>query len=263
MERIDTVTVLGVPVAQVTYGQAVERILAWAESRGSRARSVIAANTHVLTEAVLRAEYGRAVVNSDMIVPDGMPLVWGSRLLGGAVRRRCYGPELMRRTLAKAEERDIRHYLYGSTESTVSRLAAQIRDRWPGTQIAGMASPPFGEMVEETETAHVEKINASGAGIVWVGMGCPKQELWMDTFRDRLTAGVVLGVGAAFDFLSGTKPGAPQWVQDAGLEWCFRLRTEPRRLWRRYLFRNPLFVALFVGQLLGVRKLKEPARRTG
>jgi N-acetylglucosaminyldiphosphoundecaprenol N-acetyl-beta-D-mannosaminyltransferase len=245
--------ILGVPVAQVTYEKALDLVRQWVcEPAQPRCRTVAAANVHVVTEAALHADFAGAVRNADLVLPDGMPLVWAGRMLGSRLADRCYGPTLMEKALDRFRPA-CSHYLYGSTQSTLNDLVVAIQRRWPGVRIVGAVSPPFGPFDDRVEEANIAAINASGADILWIGMGCPKQELWMHRYRDRLNVKVVLAVGAAFDFIAGRVPQAPRWMQQAGLEWAFRLWAEPKRLWRRYLFRNPYFVAQFGLQLCGLR----------
>ncbi|MCX7590212.1 MAG: WecB/TagA/CpsF family glycosyltransferase [Kiritimatiellae bacterium] len=244
-----TVEILGVPVAQVDYSAVLGLLETWVREPLGRTHCVVAANTHVLTEAALNPEYRQAIVGADLIVPDGMPLVWAARLLGGTIRTRCYGPTLMRKAFECFQGYDVSHYLYGTTRENLERLLQVVKTTWPDTFVAGCHAPSFGSLDDEIEQHSIESINASGAHILWLGMGCPKQELWMHRFRHKLRVPVALGVGAAFDFLSGAKPQAPAWLGNSGLEWAYRLCTEPRRLWRRYLFRNPLFLWLFIRQL--------------
>ncbi|MGQ9661458.1 MAG: WecB/TagA/CpsF family glycosyltransferase [Kiritimatiellia bacterium] len=248
---IETIEILGIPVAQVDYEGAIGQLAAWVADPSERTtRSVVAANVHVLTEAALVPAYREAILSADLVLPDGMPLVWAGQMLGGRIRSRCYGPTLMRKAFAALHDCDVSHYLYGTTKPNIEKLVQVIERQWPGTKIAGFAAPPFGPLDEETELANISLINASGAQILWLGIGCPKQELWMAHFRNHLRVRAVLGVGAAFDFISGAKPQAPAWLGNHGLEWLYRLLTEPRRLWRRYVFRNPLFLLLFSRQLL-------------
>jgi len=215
---------------------------------------VVLANVHVLTEAHLHPEYRQAVLDADMLAPDGMPLRWASDMLGGgALPDRCYGPEFFARALAASEQRGWRHYLYGATTPTLQLLRGEIERRWPGARVVGAAEPPFGPLDDRVELDNIRAINDAGADLVWVAMGCPKQELWMARYRQHLTAPVTFGVGAGFDFVAGTKAQAPGWMQRRGLEWLFRLGVEPRRLWRRYLVRNPLFIWLLARQLLAGR----------
>jgi N-acetylglucosaminyldiphosphoundecaprenol N-acetyl-beta-D-mannosaminyltransferase len=183
-----------------------------------------------------------------------MPLVWLSRLQGFHHVERVYGPDLMLALCERLAAKGYRHFFYGGAEGVPEQLASVLQKRFPGLQVAGTFSPPFRSLTADEDDRIVQMINAAAPDIVWVGLSTPKQERWMAGHRERLTAPVLIGVGAAFDFLTGRKPQAPRWMQRAGLEWLFRLLTEPRRLWRRYLINNPLFVALVVLQALGVRR---------
>jgi N-acetylglucosaminyldiphosphoundecaprenol N-acetyl-beta-D-mannosaminyltransferase len=183
-----------------------------------------------------------------------MPLVWLGRWKSGHKVKRVYGPDLMLALCQLSIELDYSHFFYGGSADIPDRLAQKLQSRFPGLRVAGVYSPPFRPLTT-AENAHiVEQINEAAPDIIWVGLGTPKQDLWMAAHRPQLTAPVLIGVGAAFDFHTGRLPQAPQWMQNAGLEWLFRLWQEPRRLWYRYLIYNPLFVMLILGQLLGIRR---------
>ncbi|MEM8546415.1 MAG: WecB/TagA/CpsF family glycosyltransferase, partial [Cyanobacteria bacterium P01_H01_bin.119] len=192
----------------------------------------------------------QAVVNqAALVTPDGMPLVVGLRLLGVANQSRVYGPDLMLALCDRAAQAQIPIYLYGGTQETLKKLSAALGQQFPGLPIAGFHSPPFRALTTEEESNDIERISQSGARIVFVGLGCPKQEYWMARQHGRLNA-VMVGVGAAFAFHSGEVSQAPRWMMRLGCEWLYRLSQEPRRLWRRYLINNPAFLLLFGGQLL-------------
>lgn len=230
-----------------SYPDAVARVLAWA--RHGESRYVCVATTHTVMETHDAGEF-RSIVNSaDLVTPDGMPLVWGLRWLGIAGATRVYGPDLTPEVLKAAAGEGIPVGFYGSTPGVLARFTDKVRRLYPDLVVAFAESPPFRPLTEQEDRECVERIAHSGARILFVGLGCPKQERWMALHRGRIGA-AMLGVGAAFDFLAGTKPQAPRWMQQAGLEWFFRLITEPRRLWRRYLRHNPRFVALFAVQLV-------------
>jgi N-acetylglucosaminyldiphosphoundecaprenol N-acetyl-beta-D-mannosaminyltransferase len=180
---------------------------------------------------------------ADLNLPDGMPLVWIARRRLGLAHMvdRCYGPDLLLAVLAAPRARGLKHYFYGSSPDVVERLAANLRERFPGVDIVGVESPPFRPLTDDESAALVERVRGSGADIVWVGLGTPKQDAFVDAYRDRLGAALV-AVGAAFDFHAGMKRQAPVWVQRIGMEWAFRLLSEPRRLWKRYLVGNTRFV---------------------
>lgn len=243
--------ILGMRVDASTYEDASDLILAWA--RAGESRTVCVGTVHMVMEARDDPSF-RAVVNgADLVTSDGMPLVWGLRLLGVPWATRVYGPDLTPAVCRKAEAERIPVGFHGGTPEALARLLERVRRDHPSLPIAHAESPPFGALTPERLAAEAERIAAAGARIVFVGLGCPKQERWMAAQRGHVPA-VMLGVGAAFDFLAGTKRQAPRILQRAGLEWAFRLATEPRRLWRRYLINNPRFLALFAAQVLRERK---------
>ncbi len=217
-----------------------------------RAVTVAVCTVHSLMALRKDPELRGAIHGADIATPDGVPLVWAMRWTANPNQQRVYGPELMRQTLISAAP-EYRHYLYGSTPETVELLTARIAEFAPSATIVGVESPPFRQPTPSEEEATLDRIRQSGATIVWVGLGQPKQEHWMRRVAPNLQGVTLIGVGAAFDFLAGTKAQAPAWVQRSGLEWLFRLVHEPRRLWRRYLWNNPAFVALLTRQLLATK----------
>ncbi len=242
--KYKTISILGTDINQMSYDDALSLFKVWVESK-SLARTVVAANVHLVTEVSLNPEYAKTIADADLVVPDGMPLVWASKLLGGNLTDRCYGPTLMEKTLDSFQGSSATHFFYGATPDVLEKLQQAVIERWPEAKIAGVCSPSFGDFNEAEELKNINMINESGATFVWVGMGCPKQEQWMQIYRHHLNANVVLAVGAAFDFIAGTVSQAPSFLQRAGLEWLYRLCMEPKRLWKRYLYRNPYFVVMF------------------
>jgi N-acetylglucosaminyldiphosphoundecaprenol N-acetyl-beta-D-mannosaminyltransferase len=241
--------VLGVPLALIDY----EGTLDWIDRAVAvRHRGyVCVAATHTVMAARDDPALRSAVLGADFTVPDGQPLVWALKLLGHPVDDRVYGPDLMDRACARAARTGRRFYLYGGrNQGALAQLARVLRLRYPGLQIVGGYVPPYRELTDAEEEAVAADIRRSGADVVWVGIGVPKQEKWMARMRHRIDAPVFVGVGAAFDFHAGLIPQAPGWMQRVGLEWLFRLAHEPRRLWRRYLRYNPLFVVGFAQQYL-------------
>jgi N-acetylglucosaminyldiphosphoundecaprenol N-acetyl-beta-D-mannosaminyltransferase len=225
-------------------------VIEWATAGESR--YVCIATVNNVMEAHDDPDYLDDMNGSDLTTPDGMPLVWGLKRLGVTEATRVYGPDLTPVVLDKATARHIPVGFYGGAPEVLAKLVEVCRTRWPGLEIRYAYSPPFRPLSEEGDKRIVDEINSSGARILFVGLGCPKQETWMATHRGHVRA-AMLGVGAAFDFLTGSKKQAPGFVQRAGLEWLFRLMTEPRRLWRRYLRHNPRFVALFGAQIVRQR----------
>jgi N-acetylglucosaminyldiphosphoundecaprenol N-acetyl-beta-D-mannosaminyltransferase len=220
---------------------------------GARASLTAAAVNLVMSARESPAVYD-AVLGTTLAVPDGMPLVWALRLLGHPSATRVYGPDLMAAFCARAALTGTPAFLYGGrTSEALDLLTRRLRSRFPGLQIAGGWSPPFRDLAPEEERRVVAEIDDSGASVVWVGTGQPKQELWMHRFRPLLRAPLLVGVGAAFDFHAGLVPQAPAWMQSRGLEWTYRLAREPRRLWRRYSRQNPRFLVDFARQYMRER----------
>lgn len=243
-------SILGMQVSSTNYADAVARIVGWAGSGESR--YVCVGTVNQVMESYDSDEF-RAVMNqADLITPDGMPLVWALRLLGRRDASRVYGPDLTPLVLERAQQENISVGFYGSSQRVLDRLLSVVRIRFPRLQIAYTCSPPFHPLTPEEDEQTIEDVNASGAKILFIGLSSPKQDRWMAAHRGRVQA-VMVGVGAAFDFLAGTKKQAPRWMMPIGLEWLFRLCTEPHRLWKRYFKHNPRFLWLFAKQLLRAR----------
>lgn len=198
---------------------------------------------------IMECKKNRTVMDSvnsaNLATPDGMAVVWIGRMRGYKKIRRVYGPDLMREICGISAKKGYRNYLYGSAQATLDKLNMKLNKTCPGLVISGSFSPPFRKLTAEEDGKIISAINSSNPDIIWVGLGSPKQDLWMREHRGRINAPVMIGVGAAFDFLAGVKPQAPRWIRNNGFEWLFRLATEPRRLWRRYLLDYPAFVYYF------------------
>jgi N-acetylglucosaminyldiphosphoundecaprenol N-acetyl-beta-D-mannosaminyltransferase len=243
-----TQPIFGVPIDVVSAPQAVQRMAAWARSGESRA--VCICNAHSVVTAADDPHFLALLKQSDMATADGAPVAWLMRRLGHGEQRRVCGPDLMIDYLGHAADVGEAVFLYGSTPTTLAALQDKLKQRFPTLHIAGAISPPFRALTAAEDQAIIDAIHTSGAKTVWVGLGCPKQEAWITAHKNRVQA-VMVGVGAAFDFHAGTVARAPVWMQRAGLEWFFRLASEPRRLWRRYLLGGGRFCWLAVLQLAG------------
>ncbi len=241
-----TGNVLGAKIDALSWDAALTRLLRWAHARASR--YVTICNVHVVVSASRDALYREVINGSDMATPDGAPVAWMLRRLGFVGQPRISGPDLMWALCEQCSRESVPVFFYGSTQATVTLLEQRLRAALPGLQIA-MESPPFRALTSQEDAATVNNINASGAGFVFVGLGCPKQERWMAEHRGKINA-VMIGVGAAFDFHAGTVRRAPTWMRDHGLEWLYRLGSEPGRLWKRYLVTNTLFILSAARQLL-------------
>lgn len=240
-------SVMGAPIDVIDQRAAVQQVSAWAQRKESRV--VCICNAHSVVTATRDASFMQVLEQADMATADGAPVAWMLRRLGAAGQARVSGPDLMLDCCAAAACSGEAIFLYGGTADTLALLQAALTKRWPTLRIAGAVSPPFRQLSDEEDAAIVNTINDSGAGIVWVGLGCPKQERWMAAHRGRVNA-VMLGVGAAFDFHAGTTRRAPRWMRDNSLEWLHRLTSEPRRLGRRYLTTNLAFIFGAALQLL-------------
>jgi N-acetylglucosaminyldiphosphoundecaprenol N-acetyl-beta-D-mannosaminyltransferase len=246
--------VLGVGVSAIDPERAVATIGGWIELGLSR--YVCVTGVHGVMESqrdpALRAIHNRA----GLVTPDGMPMVWVSHLHGHRQVRRVYGPDLMLRICDLSQSAGWRHFFYGGGEGVAPLLARRLMERFPRLQVAGTRTPPFRSLSPTEDAEACGQIEASRSDIVWVGLSTPKQERWMAEHVGRVAASVLIGVGAAFDFLAGLKRQAPSWMQRGGLEWLFRLLAEPRRLGPRYLRNNPGFLLLLALQLLGFRRYR-------
>jgi len=246
---VKAISVIGLPVAVTTYQKAIDWIKVAARS-GDRAYAVEAANTHVAALARHEKSFGEAMAKFDLITPDGMPLVWSvNRQLEEKEKLtdRVYGPTLMLKTIESTQgETALKHFLFGGKQSTLDKLQERFAKDHPDSVIAGAYSPPFGDWPEDEFDRICKKIRESGANLVWVGLGCPKQERWIAKHKDQLPPAVYFGIGAAFAFHAGEVKQAPAWVQKYGIEWFYRLCKEPRRLFKRYFTYNTLFLYHYI-----------------
>ena len=251
---------LGIPLAVSNY----DEVLGWMDGMiAAGARGYLtAAAVNLVMSAREEPPTLEAVLAATLAVPDGQPLVWALRALGHRRASRIYGPDLMLHFCRRAASSGTPMFLYGGrSQAAVELLELRLRERFPGLRIAGAFSAPFRDLSAEEQEQHARMIDDSGAAVVWVGTGQPRQERWMAQMRSRLAAPLLVGVGAAFDFHAGLVPQAPAWMQRSGLEWSYRLSREPRRLWRRYARYNPLFVAGFARQYARHLRSRRPSRR--
>lgn len=251
--------IVGILIDAVDYETAVLRILQAARER--RPMTVSALAVHGLMSGVLDSEHKYRLNHFDLLVPDGQPVRWALNWLHKAqLRDRVYGPNLMLDVCSKAQEEGLGVFLYGSTKEVLAGLRENLQNRFPALRVTGMEPSKFRRLSAEEGTALTTRIRSSGAAIVFVGLGCPRQEVWAYELRSALSM-PILAVGAAFPFLAGKVPQAPIWMQDRGLEWLFRLWAEPRRLWRRYVFLNAAYVLLVALQALGLLSFRTDGKR--
>ena len=246
-QPVEAVDIVGVPISAIDMTKAIDRLAGWIGKPQSQ--YVCVADVHSVMVARANPSHMASMRGASMVTPDGMPLVWVGRLLGRSISRVC-GPDLLSMVCAASEPRGWRHYFYGGAPGVVDRLHASLSAKYPKLQIAGTHTPPFRQLSAEEDAAVMHAIAAAKPDILWVGLGCPKQERWMADHVERLPGITLIGIGAAFDFHTNRVERAPLWMQRNGLEWLFRLLSEPRRLWRRYLVLAPQFVWLAGKQVL-------------
>jgi N-acetylglucosaminyldiphosphoundecaprenol N-acetyl-beta-D-mannosaminyltransferase len=244
--------VLGIGIHAVQIADVIRIIKAWIQER-SGPHYVVVANVHVLVEGTKSLNFKDVLLKSDLCIPDGMPLVWLGRSQGHTLKRRCYGPDLMAEFCHETHMLGYKHFFYGAAPGVAEKLAVQLKKNYSALEVVGTYSPPFRPLTPVEDNEVVQRINAARPDILWVGLGCPKQERWMLEHRSHLNVPVMLGVGQAFDIYAGRVRQAPSWMREHGFEWLFRLVTNPRRLWRRYLVFNTRFLVLLLLQKVGLR----------
>ncbi len=249
MERVN---VLGVGISPINMPAVLSAIENWIAT--GEQHYVCVSGVHGVIESQRDEQLRRIHNASGLTTPDGMPLVWLGRLTGHNSMERVYGPDLMLAMSELSARKGYRNYYYGGAEGVPEQLAHNLQNRFPGLQVAGTFSPPFRPLTADEDTQVVEMINKSQADIVWIGLSTPKQERWAAAHVGRLDGSALIGVGAAFDFHSGRVKQAPRWIQRSGFEWFYRMLQDPKRLTKRYLINNPLFLGLILAQLLGIKK---------
>ena len=246
------VNVLGVGISVLNLRTALAAVVDAVRTR--RKGYICVTGVHGVMEAQDDAGFKRILNGAFLCTPDGMPMVWAGKLDGHNGMSRVYGPDLMLAVCAWSESSGCRHFFYGGAEGVAALLAQKLKEKFPKLQIAGIYTPPFRQLNPDEEKQLQEQVRAAQPDILWVGLSTPKQEKFMAEYLPKLDATLMVGVGAAFDFHSGRVKQAPRWMQRCGLEWFYRLCSEPRRLGKRYLRNNPLFVLKFLGQKTGWRQ---------
>lgn len=251
MHLDSSTSVLGMKVSWTDYQHASDLILSWARQRASK--YVCVATVNNVMEAYDSEIFQQVMNEADLVTPDGMPVVWALRALGRRSATRVYGPDLTQVLLRDVSSAGVPVGFYGASPQVLEQLVRHVSERYPAVKIAYAFSPPFRPLAPSEDQDVIDAINRSGARILFIGLNTPKQDIWMAAHRQKVQA-VMIGVGAAFDFLAGSKRQAPRWMMNIGLEWLFRMATEPRRLWKRYLKHNPRFLLFFGLQLLAIRR---------
>jgi N-acetylglucosaminyldiphosphoundecaprenol N-acetyl-beta-D-mannosaminyltransferase len=237
---LETYDVLGVRVAAVQIPSLIRKMEDWINLQET-GHLIVFANVHVITEAQHDEQF-QTILNTSFNVPDGKPLIWIGRARGHDLKHRVYGPDLLVDFCEGTLVKGYRHFLYGGAPGVAEQLADELERRFPGNVIAGTYSPPFRPLTSREDAQVVRMINAARPDVLWVGLGCPKQEKWAYEHRERLEVPVIAAVGQAFDIHSGRTRQAPRWMRESGLEWLFRLAKNPHRLWKRYVLRNSEFL---------------------
>lgn len=254
-ECLPTQNVTSFPISALSFDNQISTIMRWAQGRLSK--MVCVSNVHMLMEGHWRPEFAQVLLGADLLTPDGMPLVWLTSLMKGRPQDRVAGMELMMGLCEQAQALGVSLFLLGSTPDMLECIRQQLSQDFPELKVAGMLSPPFRELSKEEDKMITTQISESGAGLVFISLGCPKQECWMSTNRGRVKA-VLVGLGGAFSVYTGEKRWAPAWVRNYGLEWCYRLVQEPGRLWGRYASTIPPFLWLAFKQVVKVRLGMDP-----
>ena len=250
LNTLPTQPVIGFPVSILPFKAQVDTIIGWAHLRMSRI--VCVSNVHMLMEGRWNADFAQVLREADMLTPDGMPLVWMTSRMSKQPQERVAGMELMRALCEQAMATGISIFFVGSTDEILLEIRRRLLQEFPNLQIAGMVSPPFRPLTPEEDDALVRQINNSKAGLVFLSLGCPKQERWMYQHKGKVQA-TMIGLGGAFGVYAGVQRWAPEWVRQNGLEWLYRLMQEPGRLWKRYTETIPPFIWLAFKQLVKVR----------
>ena len=244
--------VLGVGISAINMSDALTTIENWVTHR--KQHYVTITGVHGVMESQRDESLRRIHNRAGMVTPDGMPMVWLGQLGGHSNMTRVCGPDMMLEVFKESVARGYRHFFYGGNEGVPELLKNRLEEKFPGINVVGTYSPPFRSLTEDEDQNIVTMINETQPDIVWVGLSTPKQERWMAAHMNRLEAPVLVGVGAAFDFNANLKKRAPLWMQKSGLEWLYRLLDEPKRLWKRYLINNPLFILGVIRQTLGLKR---------
>ena len=252
-------TVIGVPVTALPYSEQIKTMTKWAMSNLSKV--VCIANVHMLVEAHTDPQFGAVLRHADLVTPDGMPLVWMLRFLGAVHQDRVAGVDVLGGLCKQAQENEIGVYFVGSHSSILEKMGLKLKFNYPNLRIAGMAPLPFRALTEEEDQALVQSLNQSGAGLVFISLGCPKQEKWMSEHKEKVAA-VMVGLGGAFPVYAGIHKRAPKFFRQTGLEWLYRLIQEPKRLWKRYATTISIFLWLVAKQLLNKLKSSTQATRS-
>ncbi len=251
--EMPTVSIIGFPVTALLFHEQIEAVLQWANASISKA--VCVANTHMLVEAHKKPQFGVVLKTADLVTPDGMPLVWVMKMMGAVSQNRVAGMDIFLSLCDASPRRNISIYFLGAQSAVLTQMRSRLKVEFPNLDIAGMEPLPFRPLTVDEDEHLIQRVNDSGAGLVFLALGCPKQEKWIAAHKDRIRA-VMIGLGGVFPVYAGIQKRAPRWVRDAGLEWLYRLLQEPKRLWKRYGTTIPPFMCLAFRQVLMQKVLR-------
>jgi len=250
------VSILGCQISVLfSYKETYQKVMNYLIADGGPSYITVN-NVHTVVEGALHKDYQNIINHAFLSFPDGRPLSITARLKGITNMSRIFGPTFFEKTLEWGQKDGLKHFLFGSSQDTLEKLKSVIFKRFPDIRVVGMVSPPFRTLNQEENEYYIQIMNNSEADIIWVALGAPKQERWIYENYQKLNHGIMIGIGAGFDYLAGNTRHAPQWMKNMALEWLYRLVQEPRRLWKRYLITNTLFVLFVVMELLGIKKFE-------
>ena len=249
-KKIPSIEVLGSKVHMIQIPEVVELMSHWIEKESQKCHWIIVTGMHGIMEAHKDPEFKDIVNSTDLFVPDGISLIWVARYLGFPLRKRVSGPDLMEEFFKAASQKGYTSFFYGDTEETLEQLTEKLSADFPDLKVTGSYSPPFRSLTQEEDAKIVDIINQKNPDVLWVALGLPKQEKWIFEHKEKLNTPVIIGVGAAFKFLSGEVKRAPTWLGEHGLEWLWRFVHEPKKLWRRVCLDIPVFVGLVLLELI-------------
>lgn len=246
--------ILGSNISNIQSYEDVYRRLLSACSE-NKSQYITVNNVHTVIEGVLNNSYRKIINNAFLALPDGKPLSIVTKLKGFKNASRTFGPTLLEKTIEWGQKDNLKHFFFGSSQETLNKIREILAKKYPDAKVVGMISPPYRQLTVSEQEYFINQIKVSNADVVWVGLGAPKQEIWMYNNFRKLSKGIMIGIGAGFDYLAGNTKHAPEWMKDFSLEWLYRLLQEPGRLWKRYLVTNSLFIFFIMIDFLKVKKL--------
>ncbi len=248
------VPILGINISALNSYQEAYNVLLNRIRLSSSPSYITVNNVHTIVEGVMNKKYGEIINSAFLALPDGKPLTVVAKMKGSKNIERIFGPTFMEKTIDWGRKDGLKHFFWGSSKETLEKMLSQIKVSFPEVKIAGAVSPPFRRLTKDENRNYINQMNGAGPDIIWIGLGAPKQEIWMYENYKKLNRGVMIGIGAGFDYLAGNTQHAPEWMKKYALEWLYRLIQEPHRLWKRYLVTNSLFIWYLLLEFLHLKK---------